>query len=1028
MPVNYDAIRAENLRKYGTDITRIGPMLLADRYADRTHFIYEILQNTEDALKKRSEWGGQRTIKFALNSKGLTISHHGKPFDEKDVQGVCGIGESSKKLTDIGRFGIGFKSVYAFTDKPEIHSGEEHFAIDSYVWPRSVEAESLLHGETQICIPFRDSEPSTKEDVLEGLKRLGPSTLLFLQEIKEIVWSVDDTPAGHYIRSSVDTAVNGARKVQIAGQDGIYEDWLVFSREVFNEGESVGYVEVAFALNTDLTDGKIASVKSVTDFPLVAFFPTVLPTRLGFLVQGPYRTTPSRDNVPENDVWNRHLVRETAILLVEALKGLRELGLLSVSAIECLPLSASWFCSGSRFALLFQEAKKVLLTEPLLPAYGGGYISGQNAKLAGSRELRELISPQQLADLFPDDDAPAWLSDEITPNLTPDLYRYLNAELDVGDVNSEGFIRRLSPEFLEAQPDEWIERLYTFLNGQRGQEIRRLITTIPLVRLEDGSHTVAYKDEKPQAYLPGVSPTGFPTVRRSVCQSSSALAFLEALNLRLPDPVDDVIAHILPKYRKDTVDVPDLEYRSDIEQILTAFATDSNAQRGNLLTHLREAKFIVAVDTFSRVSKFVRPWDAYAATDRLKDLFDGVPGVLMVDDSRRYFRGEQIRNLIRAVGISEHLVPIPVEPALTTEDERELATRLGRMPSVKDYTLRGLDALLTVIASLPIDQASNRAKLLWQALRDVQQHGGRSAFYGQYSWRYRGERSEEFSARSVKALNNAAWVPDKDGTLQTPGYVVFQDTGWEQDPALEAKILFKPAIIDQLAKEAGIEPGLLDLVRKRGISEAKLRELLGDDDESDSIVTDIEEPKTVPTILPVGIPDNAVSPRPAGTNGVSQTQTTTSPGGSTARQPSAPREFISYVKTSPDDSDKNTEGLSHEQRMDLEEQAIKFIRSKEPALQRTPPNNAGFDLQEMGPDGNPVRWVEVKAMSGTFDNRPATLSKTQFEFAQRKGNSCWLYVVENAGNPTQSRLIRIKDPAGKAQTFTFDKGWLEVAE
>lgn len=32
MASDYAAIRAENQRRYGTDIARIGPMLLADRY------------------------------------------------------------------------------------------------------------------------------------------------------------------------------------------------------------------------------------------------------------------------------------------------------------------------------------------------------------------------------------------------------------------------------------------------------------------------------------------------------------------------------------------------------------------------------------------------------------------------------------------------------------------------------------------------------------------------------------------------------------------------------------------------------------------------------------------------------------------------------------------------------------------------------------------------------------------------------------------------------------------------------------
>ena len=43
MASDYEAICKENRRRYGTDIGRIGPMLLADRYDDRTHFIFELL-------------------------------------------------------------------------------------------------------------------------------------------------------------------------------------------------------------------------------------------------------------------------------------------------------------------------------------------------------------------------------------------------------------------------------------------------------------------------------------------------------------------------------------------------------------------------------------------------------------------------------------------------------------------------------------------------------------------------------------------------------------------------------------------------------------------------------------------------------------------------------------------------------------------------------------------------------------------------------------------------------------------------
>ncbi|MDR0604538.1 MAG: hypothetical protein LBG80_09580 [Bacteroidales bacterium] len=91
---DYAAIREENLFQYGTkyrDNPDYGKMLLADRYADRTHFIFELLQNAEDALAKKLD-NSQKTpvlIKFEISKDSLVVSHYGKPFDENDVKGIC---------------------------------------------------------------------------------------------------------------------------------------------------------------------------------------------------------------------------------------------------------------------------------------------------------------------------------------------------------------------------------------------------------------------------------------------------------------------------------------------------------------------------------------------------------------------------------------------------------------------------------------------------------------------------------------------------------------------------------------------------------------------------------------------------------------------------------------------------------------------------------------------------------------------------------------------------------------------------
>lgn len=263
MQSDYASIRAENERRYGTDIGRIGPMLMSERYDDRTHFIFELLQNAEDALARRDGWSGPRAVAFELSSTALRISHFGTPFTEDDVRGICGIAENTRDLTSIGRFGIGFKSVYAYTHSPEIHSGEEHFAIDSFVWPRAIPAIDAKPGETVFILPLQPNDASAKEEIAEGLRRLGSRPLLFLTELEEISWTVEGGSSGLYLRSKPELLADNARKVVIIGEEhgvsDVKETWLVFSREVrTGDGLKVGCVEVAFALG----DGDDSAVLS----------------------------------------------------------------------------------------------------------------------------------------------------------------------------------------------------------------------------------------------------------------------------------------------------------------------------------------------------------------------------------------------------------------------------------------------------------------------------------------------------------------------------------------------------------------------------------------------------------------------------------------------------------------------------------------------------------------------------------------------------------------------------------------------
>ena len=220
-PIDYEVIRAENEKFYGTGVNQWAPKLLADRYDDRTHFIFELLQNAEDAMSKREVWEGPRIVDFSLSLTTLIVTHYGKIFDERDVRGISGIGVSTKEeeLTSIGQFGIGFKSVYAFTRSPEIHSGDEHFAIDNYVLPRVIPATDLQPDSTEIHIPFGNENLDAATHILKGLQQLNLRTLLFLHEIEEISWEYHvEGLSGSYCRESKPLG-DSTRSVTIISQD-----------------------------------------------------------------------------------------------------------------------------------------------------------------------------------------------------------------------------------------------------------------------------------------------------------------------------------------------------------------------------------------------------------------------------------------------------------------------------------------------------------------------------------------------------------------------------------------------------------------------------------------------------------------------------------------------------------------------------------------------------------------------------------------------------------------------------------------
>jgi hypothetical protein len=1063
---NYEHIYREHQADYGRKLTQWAQEHLANRYSERTHFIFELLQNAEDALKKRADTQLPTSVSFHLLDDGLEVRHFGNPFTPENVKSICAINESTKKndLTEIGCFGIGFKSVYAFTKRPEVHSGDEHFAIEGFVLPIEVPARPTRDGETLFWLPFTPEDTTAVDEISVALTSLGARSLLFLKFVTDIEWSLPTGESGLFLKNPPQDSQGGHRVILLGerndGSGATAEEWQVFSRIVAkSDGRDAGYVEVAFQIGEGVAGAK--SIQTIDESRLVVFFPTEVRTGFGFLIQGPYRTTPSRDIIPTKDTWNHFLVQETSELLVIALRALKSDRLLGVNTLLTLPIDASIYRVGSMLRPLFEKVAAAFTSEDLLPVYGGGHCAGNSIRLARGEGLRELFDSKQLASLVGETGEVFWLSEEITQNKTPILREFLMQHCAVAEITPDSLIPRLSEAFLRQQGDEWTKRLYLFLSGQKAVLRELLKRGTPFIRCEDNSHVPPFRGEVPQAFLPGKTTTGFPTVKASICSDTDALEFLRSLQLSEPDPVDDVIQNVLSHYRSLPINRTDTDYDSDARRIRDAYLTDSDHARRKLVDALKSSFFVHSINAASGAKKFLKPEQVYRSTQRLRDVFAGVGSVWLVDDSIPALTGELARQMLTACGTLDVLRVAAFDGMLTHDERRSLRVKRGAEAFSSD-SIEGdawcgeLDDFLGLLPTLPPEDARRRALAFWQLLRDTLRDRREAYFQLRYSWSYYQNRWEvSYPATWVRTLQNRNWIPDDAGHLRRPSELCLSQVAKEirevPSPFLAEILGFRPEAMKELAEKEGIDLEMLNLLKRHKVSADQLRKFLGEsgtDDQDD--VSDVDETsegdgdtdeQECDSGSDIDDEQNEVDSGESGDRGKEGIGSgenkygqgrghggNGSGGDSGKRTPNGARgrQFHTYVSVNANSDPTDDEGLSAEDLKATEAAAIDFIVSLEPHLERTPTNNPGFDLYEGESLEFIVRYVEVKSKKGSWNNAVA-LSEEQFRLAEIERERFWLYVVENAQNPIQRRLHKIQDPAGKSKYFTFDSGWKLIA-
>lgn len=557
MPSDYEAITKYNIKSLGDDLSSRKSQV--SMYSDFTHFIFEILQNADDY--------GATEISFDLTSDRLAIIHNGYPFLEENVKAISYFGNSTSRedLIKTGRFGLGFKSVFAFTATPAIHSGDEHFEIfDLYKLRAIKRPERFKKDQTIILLPFDhlvkkneiDKIGDKKLDFIEKpispdiayqriskrLEKLDIETLLFTINIQEIKWNTNDQ-GGHYLRQDKHLRSNKVRSTTIT--DGtLLSKYLIFIRQIvppkeqFAELEKCRPVNLAFKLNDN-------NSIQYTKRPLTVLFATKEETHVGFIINGLFRTPPHRETVNYDDPFNQFLVNEISQLLLESLDYLKKHNLLTVEVLKALPIKKNNFLDPEKnkkhlLFPIFEAVKNALIEKYLLPTHSGSFTNAKCAKLARGATLRELINSNsnQLQELFLSENCLFWLTGEITQDKTTALRSYLINELDIEEITPESFARKVTKEFFEKQTNSWIIEFYAYLNSPNGPKnlweyASSTLRDKEIIRLNDGTHIKPFKnDDEPNAFFPPTDNPEYPEVKHEIMQDERAVEFFKKLGLK----------------------------------------------------------------------------------------------------------------------------------------------------------------------------------------------------------------------------------------------------------------------------------------------------------------------------------------------------------------------------------------------------------------------------------------------------------------------------------------------------------------
>ena len=216
--------------------------------------VQELLQNGADALHSAP---GRLAVELSADT--LYVANQGSPFSADGLRGILYAHLSEKTGEEIGRFGLGFKSIAGISDNPQVFSQSVSFTFDRELSQRSLsETTGELFDKYQvpalrIAWPMEPTQEFDDDPVLrnlakwattiikvpllpgaaveldEEIREFDESFCLFVPSVKELVISSEISKT--HKRFTVSRGGEQKREVELQTSDGSSARWYVITKE-----------------------------------------------------------------------------------------------------------------------------------------------------------------------------------------------------------------------------------------------------------------------------------------------------------------------------------------------------------------------------------------------------------------------------------------------------------------------------------------------------------------------------------------------------------------------------------------------------------------------------------------------------------------------------------------------------------------------------------------------------------------------------------------------------------------------------